>query len=73
LQHRIARFRQGGEAGFSVSQGEIRMPFTSAKGPANKWGTIRYALDSNARAARLCLIMLVTGIPSGLLVLLIRR
>ncbi len=49
------------------------MPFTNGKGPANKWGTIRYALDSNARTVRLCLIMLVAGIPSGLLVLLIHR
>lgn len=27
-----------------------------------RWGTIRYALDSNARTYRLCLILLVTAI-----------
>jgi len=40
---------------------------------ACKWDTIRYALDSNARTLRLCLIVLVASIPSGLLASLIRR
>jgi hypothetical protein len=31
---------------------------------ANRWGTIRYAISSNARTARLCLIMFVAGIPA---------
>jgi hypothetical protein len=39
----------------------------------NRWGTIRYALDSTARTLRLCAIILVSGIPPGLLALLIRR
>ena len=40
----------------------------------HRWQTIRYALDSNARTARFCVIMLVASIPpEGLIVLLIRR
>jgi hypothetical protein len=70
LQHRIARFRHSGEAGFSVFR-EIRMPVNSAKGRVSKWGTIRYALDSNARTLRLCLVMLAASIPPGLVVLLL--
>jgi hypothetical protein len=38
-----------------------------------RWETIRYALDSTARTLRLCLIVLVAGIPPGLLMLLVRR
>jgi hypothetical protein len=38
-----------------------------------RWGTIRYALDSNARTLRLCIIVVVCSIPPGLLALLIRR
>lgn len=70
LQHRIARLRHSGEAGFSVFR-EIRMPVNSAKGCVSKWGTIRYAIDSNARTLRLCLVMLAAGIPPGLVVLLL--
>ena len=34
----------------------------------SRWATIRYALTSNARTARLCLILLVmTGVPGVLL------
>ena len=40
---------------------------------ANRWATIRYALDNNARTVRLCVIMLVAGIPPGLIALLIRH
>jgi hypothetical protein len=40
---------------------------------ACRWDTIRYAIDSNARTVRLCLIVLVASIPPGLLTLLIRR
>jgi hypothetical protein len=29
-----------------------------------RWETIRYALDSNARTLRLCLILLVVSVPS---------
>jgi len=40
---------------------------------AHRWETIRYALESNARTARLCMIMLVAAVPPGLLALLLRR
>lgn len=40
---------------------------------AHRWETIRYALDSNARTVRLCVIMLVASIPPGLLLILVRR
>jgi hypothetical protein len=34
----------------------------------SRWATVRYALTSNARTARLCLILLVmTGVPGVLL------
>jgi len=40
----------------------------------HRWETIRYALDSNARTARFCVIMLVASIPpETLIVLLIHR
>ena len=38
-----------------------------------RWDTVRYALDSNARTMRLCLIVIVLSIPPGLLMLLIHR
>ena len=38
-----------------------------------RWDIIRYALESNARTMRLCIITLVMSIPPGLLMLLIRR
>lgn len=38
-----------------------------------KWETIRYAIDRTARTARLCAIMLVRGVPPGLIALLICR
>jgi len=37
---------------------------------ANGWATIRYALDSNARTVRLCMILLTLGI-AGIPALLI--
>jgi hypothetical protein len=40
---------------------------------ACRWGTIRYAIDKNARTARLCLILLAASFPPGLLVLLTWR
>jgi hypothetical protein len=43
------------------------------QGAAHRWETIRYALESNARTARLCVIMLVASIPPGLLMMLVRR
>jgi hypothetical protein len=40
---------------------------------ANRWGTIRYAIDSTARTVRLCAIILVTSSFPCLLALLIRH
>ena len=40
---------------------------------AKKWPVIRYALDSNARTARLCVITLVAGIPADLFLLVLRH
>ena len=31
--------------------------------PGGRWETIRYALDSNARTFRLCLVLLVAAVP----------
>jgi hypothetical protein len=38
-----------------------------------RWSTIRYALSSNARTLRLCVIVLVIGIPPALLAVLIHH
>src|SRR5215469_9978029 len=38
-----------------------------------RWQTIRFALDSWARTALLCVITLVTSVPVGLLAWLIHR
>ena len=40
---------------------------------ANRWGTIRYAIDSTARTVRLCAIILVTSSFLCLLALLTRH
>lgn len=40
---------------------------------ANRWGTIRYGIDSTARTVRLCAIILVTSSFPCLLALLIRH
>jgi hypothetical protein len=39
---------------------------------ANWWETVRYALDDSRRTARLCVIILVSGVPPELLAVLIR-
>jgi hypothetical protein len=36
----------------------------------NRWRTIRYAITSNARTVRLCVIMLIAGIPADIFALL---
>ena len=51
----------------------IRLEPRQRNATANKWGTIRYALGSNARTVRLCMIMFAASIPPGLLALLFRR
>jgi hypothetical protein len=38
---------------------------------AGRWGTIRYALDSTGRTARLCAITLVAGTPPAVITLLL--
>jgi hypothetical protein len=44
----------------------VSVPTTRAPGQASgRWETIRYALDSNARTARLCAILLVTSLSSA--------
>jgi hypothetical protein len=54
----------------SVPTGGGRVEQGSAAA-GNRWGTIRYALDSNARTLRLILIMLAASVPPGLFALLI--
>jgi hypothetical protein len=40
----------------------------------SRWATVRYALSSNARTARLCLILLVmTGVPGVLLAVVLHH
>jgi hypothetical protein len=73
LQHRIARFAVAAERASLSSEERIRMPFRRGRGPADKWEVVRYALDSTPRTIRLCLIMLVIGVPPELLILLIRH
>lgn len=41
----------------------------SSQGAENRWRTIRYALGSNARTVRLCVIMFVAGIPADVFML----
>jgi hypothetical protein len=36
---------------------------TGCKADHDRWATIRYALDSNARTVRLCIITVVTAVP----------
>jgi hypothetical protein len=36
-----------------------------------RWSTIRYALDSNSRTVRLCVIALVTAAPPAIITLLL--
>ena len=50
------------------------MSVPARRGSSTRWDTIRYALDSNARTLRLCLILLVASIPPvvGLLELTLR-
>ena len=38
---------------------------------SSMWDTIRYALDSNARTLRLCMIVVVASIPSILFAVLV--
>jgi hypothetical protein len=46
----------------------------TAAGPAARWETIRYALDSTIRTIRLCAILLAAGLPPGaVIVLLLHR
>lgn len=42
-------------------------------GAAERWQTVRFALESWSRTARLCLIYLVMSVPADVLVWLIRR
>ena len=37
----------------------------------DRWATIRYALDSNGRTVRLCVITLVAAVPPGVITLLL--
>jgi hypothetical protein len=39
----------------------------------DRWGTIRYALNSTPRTVRLCVILLVAGTPAEVFAYLIRR
>jgi hypothetical protein len=42
-------------------------------GDHGRWETVRYALDSNARTLRFCLISLVLIIPPAALLALLRH
>jgi hypothetical protein len=50
------------------------MSLPTRRGPSARWDVIRYALGSNARTFRLCLILLVASIAPvvGLLELTLR-
>jgi hypothetical protein len=37
----------------------------------DRWATIRYALDSNGRTVRLCVITLAAAVPPGVITLLL--
>ena len=48
-----------------------RLPARSATGSAARWETIRYALDSTPRTARLCVILIAASLPpAGTIVML---
>jgi hypothetical protein len=55
-----------------AARGEHQAPADRTTG-RGRWGTICYALDSNARTLRLCLIMVAAGVPPSLIAMLIRR
>lgn len=57
----------------SVPPGGARGEHRAAPASGNRWATIRYALDSNARTLRLCLILVAASVPPGLIAILIRR
>jgi hypothetical protein len=40
------------------------MSVPARRRPSTRWDVIRYALDSNARTLRLCLILLAASIPA---------
>jgi hypothetical protein len=65
--------REGRSSLMSVPTDGDRVEQQPALAAGNRWGTIRYALDSTARTLRLCLIMLAASIPPALLMLLIRH
>ena len=39
----------------------MRVPKSPEPDPGGRWATIRYALDSNARTVRLCVILLISS------------
>ena len=54
----------------SVSGRDPRSGAESYQGTENRWRTIRYAISSNARTVRLCVIMLIAAIPADVFMLL---
>jgi len=40
---------------------------TRCRADHDRWVTIRYALDSNARTVRLCIITVVTAVPPAVI------
>lgn len=40
---------------------------------ADRWETIRYAIDSTPRTVRLCTILLVASVPPSLIIVLLHH
>jgi hypothetical protein len=60
--------RLGREAGRSAAPGVTKAPVVRQEkvrvGASVRWETVRYALDSSARTARLALLLVVTTVPA---------
>jgi hypothetical protein len=58
-----------------LAPNDAKPPLWSTYFPAAegwRWAVIRYALDSNGRTARLCVILLVLCIPTVLLLVMLK-
>jgi hypothetical protein len=51
----------------------MSVPAAKEPAPDGRWETIRYALDSNPRTFRLCLIIIVLAASSALTVMIALR
>ena len=53
----------------TVTPAPGRHPEIGSHGSAERWGTIRFALENWGRTVRLCLILLVASVPPSVIYL----